>query len=149
MTIAKQIEEDYIRSFKDRNELAVLTLRQLKTALANAAIANKREALTEADVVKIFKTEVKKRREAIELYRQGGRPELADKEQQEVAIISKYLPAELSSEQISVVVDQVIGELQTSSAKDTGRVMAAVMAKLQGQADGSVVSKLVKEKLSN
>src|SRR3989344_2852658 len=98
MDFLKQLDLDLNQSLKEKNELVVLTLRQLKTALTNAEIAKNREKLTNEEIIKIFRTEVKKRKEAIELYKTGGRPELAEKETKEIEIVSRYLPAELSAE---------------------------------------------------
>ncbi|OGY45589.1 MAG: hypothetical protein A2731_03635 [Candidatus Buchananbacteria bacterium RIFCSPHIGHO2_01_FULL_39_8] len=148
MTVLEQIEKDFIQAFKAKNELAVLTLRQLKTALTNAEIAKKREPLTEEEVIKTLKTEVKRRREAIELYKKGGRNELAQREEKEIEIISKYLPVELSEEAVKKTVQAVISKVGASGPQDIGKVMGAVMAELKGQADGSLVSKIVKEELT-
>ena len=148
MTILDQIEKDFIQSFKAKDELAVLTLRQLKTALGNAEIAKKRQKLTEEEVVKSLKTEVKKRRDAIELYQRGGRPELADKEQKEIELINRYLPEELSTEKIRATVQTVIKQAGASSLQDLGRVMGLAMAQFKGRADGTAVSQIVKEELT-
>ena len=146
--MVQKIDQDLNQALKAKDHLAVLTLRQLKTALANAEIANKRQKLEAEAVLKILKTEVKKRREAIELYQRGNRPELAAKEQQEIGIISQYLPAEMAADEISKIVAQAISETGASGAQDVGKVMAAVMPKLQGQADGQLVSQIVKQQLS-
>ena len=149
MAIASQLEQDYIQALKNKNELEVLVLRQLKTALTNVEIANKRVPLDEAGVIKVLRSEIKKRRDAASLYRQGGRDELAQKEESEIEFISRYLPAQLSDQQISQKVDEVIAKLGTSSIKDMGKVIGVVTAELGGAADGSVVSSLVKQKLNS
>ena len=147
MEILQKIEKDFNQAFKAKNELVVLVLRQLKTALTNAEIANKREKLKEEEVIKIFRSEIKKRKEAAELYLQGGRAELADKEKKEIEIISQYLPAQMGPDQIRQKVTEVMQKIGATSPADTGKVMGAVMKELAGQADGNLVSSLVKEAL--
>ncbi len=149
MAIASQLEQDYIQALKNKNELEVLVLRQLKTALTNAEIANRRVPLDEAGVIKVLRSEIKKRRDAALLYRQGGRDELAQKEESEIEFISRYLPTQLSEQQISRKIDEVIAKLGASSIKDMGKVVGIAVAELGGAADGSVVSSLVKQKLNS
>ncbi|MFA6215899.1 MAG: GatB/YqeY domain-containing protein [Patescibacteria group bacterium] len=148
MEILEQIEKDYNQAFKEKNELAVLTLRQLKTVLTNASIAKNREPLAEAEVIKILRTEVKKRKESAELYRQGGRPEAAEKEKQEIGIVSRYLPVDLDENTIKQKIAEVIAKTGAATPADMGKVIGAVVKELGSQADGSVVSRLVKEALS-
>ena len=147
MQVIDQINNDYNQALKSKDELAVLVLRQLKTAFGNAEIANNRQALDEQALIKILRGEVKKRRDSIELYQQGGRAELADKEQQEIDIIKKYLPAELDEAVVKEKIQEVINQIGATGPADTGKVMGAVMKALAGQADGSLVGKLVNETL--
>ena len=148
MEILKQLESDFAQAFKARNELEILVLRQIKTSVTNAEIAKNREKLTEEEIIKLFRSEVKKRKEAAELYKKGGRPELAEKEEKEVVIVSKYLPAELSEEDIRKKVIEVIQKTAARSIQDMGKVMGLVMKELASQADGNKVSQLVKEELT-
>lgn len=148
MEILQQIEEDYNQAFKNKNELVILVLRQLKTALTNAEIAKNREKLTEEEVIKLLRTEVKKRKEAAQLYTKGDRQELADKERQEIELISKYLPAQLDEEAIKQKIIEIIQKLGAAGPQDIGKVMGAVMKELGGQADGNTVSSLVKQELT-
>src|SRR3989344_1041224 len=98
MEVIKQLENDYTKALKAKDELAVLVLRQLKTALTNAEIAKNREKLAEEEIVKVLRSEIKKRKESAELYEKGGRPELAEKEKKEIEIIDKYLPAQMGED---------------------------------------------------
>ena len=149
MSILNQLTADITQALKNRAALAVLTLRQTKTALDNAAIANGRQPLSAEQELKVLRSEIKKRRDAIELYQRGGRAELAQKEQQEIDIISRYLPPELSEADIRAAVKATIARLGASSPKDMGKVVGAVVAEFKGAADGSVVSRLAKEELDN
>lgn len=147
MEVKKQLENDFLQAFKEKNELAVLVLRQIKTALTNAEIAKSRQALTEPEVIKVLRSEVKKRKDSAALYLQGGRPELAQKENKEIEIVSKYLPADLSEDAIRQKIAEIISQTGALGPADTGKVMGLVMKALVGQADGNVVSGLVKEEL--
>jgi uncharacterized protein YqeY len=144
----KKIEQDFNQAFKNKDELVVLVLRQIKTALTNAEIAKNREALSEQEIIKILRSEIKKRKEAIELYQKGGRPELAAKETKEIEIVSQYLPPALSEEQIRAKIQEVIAQSKASSQKDAGKVIGQVVKEFNGQADGNTVSQLVKELLA-
>lgn len=148
MDIRKQLEEDYASALRAHDDATVLTLRQLKTALTNAEIGKSREALSDDEVIKLLRSEVKKRRDAIELYERGGRPELAEKERREVAVVSRYLPPQLDEATVRAKVVEIVAQLGASGPGDTGKVTGAVMKALAGQADGSVVSKLVREALT-
>jgi uncharacterized protein YqeY len=148
MDVLKKIEQDFNQAFKNKDELVVLVLRQIKTALTNAEIAKNREALSEQEIIKILRSEIKKRKEAIELYQKGGRPELAAKETKEIEIVSQYLPPALSEEQIRAKIQEVIAQSKASSQKDAGKVIGQVVKEFNGQADGNTVSQLVKELLA-
>lgn len=147
MTILEQIEVDLNQAQKQKEELVVLTLRQIKAAATNAEIAKKREKLTQEEIIKVLKSEVKKRKEAIELYQKGGRNDLAKKEQKEIEIVNKYLPPELPEQDIRNKVREVIENIGALGPADLGKVMGPVMAALKGAADGKVVNQLVKEEL--
>ncbi|MDD2807818.1 MAG: GatB/YqeY domain-containing protein [Patescibacteria group bacterium] len=148
MDILTQVEQDYITALKAKNELTVSVLRQIKSALANAVIVKNREPLTGEEVLKVLRAEVKKRREAAELYRQGGRPELAEKETNEIEIVEQYLPAQMSAEAIETKVSEVIAKMGVTSSSDAGKVIGAVMKELASAADGSKVGAIVKKLLS-
>ncbi|MFA6254991.1 MAG: GatB/YqeY domain-containing protein [Patescibacteria group bacterium] len=148
MGVLKQLETDFNQAFKARDELAVLVLRQIKTAITNAEIAKNREPLTEEEIIKLLRSEIKKRKEAAVLYQQGGRAELATKEENEINIVNKYLPPELSEEELNKKIDEVIAKIGAGGVQDFGKVIGVVMKELAGQADGSKVSQLVKEALA-
>ncbi len=148
MDIINKLENDYTQAFKNKNELVILVLRGLKTAITNAEIAKNREALTELEIIKLFKTEVKRRKDAILMYEKGGRQDLADKERQEVEIISQYLPAELGEDEIKKKVIEVIEKTGAKTPAEAGKVIGAVVKELGGNADGGVVGQIVRSELS-
>ena len=104
--------------------------------------------LTDEEIVEVVSSEIKKRKDSVEQYTKGGRPELAEKEQNEIKILAEYMPEQMSEEAVKEEVKKAISETGASSPKDMGKVIGAVMAKVKGKADGQMVSRLVKEKLS-
>ena len=143
MSIIKQIDQDLINAQKAKDETIVLTLRMIKSACKNQAIELRKPELSEQEVILILRREMKKRLDSISAFHAGNRPDLADKEQAELEIIKKYLPPELSEDDISRAIDVALA----SGVNNFGQVMKEVMIKLQGQADGQIVQRLVKEKL--
>ncbi len=133
---------------KDTNKLSVLRL--LISAFNNEAISLKKkdEGLTDDEELKVIKREVKKRKDSIEQYTAGGRSELADQEKKELEILQAYLPAEMSEEQVRKIVVEVVAEMGEIAPSQFGQVMGQVMAKTQGQADGALVSRIVKETIN-
>jgi len=154
MTIAERVQQDMIAAMKAREELKLSTLRMVKSALKLKEI-DKRAPLTDAEAMQILATLIKQRREAIEQFTQGNRPELAAKEAAEIPIIEAYLPKMADAAQIEAIVQAVVAELTASGAKPTakemGSVMKAVQAKLQAadlRADGKLVSDKVRAALA-
>lgn len=127
-------------------KLRVSTLRMLMSELKNAQIA-KREELEADDELAVVAREVKRRGEAAEEYAKADRPDLAEKEKAEAAILTEFLPEQLSEADIEQIIDEAIAETGASTAKDIGRVMSAAMPKLKGRADGKSVNALVARKL--
>lgn len=147
MTLKEQIIADMTAAMKAKDVARTSTLRMLKAAMTN----REKEgggALTDEDVQKLLRSQVKQRRDSVEQYEKGGRPELAAKEQAEIAIIEGYLPQAASAEEIEAAVAAAIAETGAQSMKDMGAVMKAAMARLAGKnADGKMVSEAVKAKL--
>jgi uncharacterized protein len=102
---------------------------------------------TEEDVMTVLQKQVKQRRDSVEQFRAGGREDLAAKEEKEIAMLEGYLPAQMSEEEISKLVDEAIASTGASNPQDMGRVMGALMPKTKGKADGGTVSRIVREKL--
>ena len=108
----------------------------------------KKSELTDDEVVSILSSEIKKRKDAIELYQKGNRPELADKEKKEIQIIQKYLPDQLPLEELRKLVEESMIKTGAKEIKDMGKVIADLMPKVKGKADSSEVSKIIKELLN-
>lgn len=147
--LKERIISDMTAAMKAKDAARTSTLRMVKAAIMNREKEGGDE-LTDEDVTKLLRSQVKQRRDSVEQYEKGGRPELAAKEQAEIAIIETYLPQAASREEIDQAVAAAIGETGASSMKDMGAVMKAAMAKLAGKnADGKAVSETVKAKLSS
>jgi len=126
---------------KDADRLS--TLRLLKSVIGYVQIERKTENLSDADFVSVVQKEVKKRRDAIEQYEKGGRPELAEKEKKEIPVLEAFLPKALSPEELEQLIKSTIQETGATSKKDMGPVIKAVQAKAAGRADGKTISGLV------
>ena len=148
MSLKERLEEELKATLKAGNKAAVAVLRLTLSEIKNAE-KDKRAPLDDGEIVRILRTGVKKRREAIELFRQGGRTDLVDKETAEASFLETFLPPSLSPEELASLVDEGLRETGAASVKDLGRVMKWIMPRLEGRAEGSDVSRLVKEKLSS
>jgi len=143
---AARIVKDMGAAMKSRDTLRTEVLRGLKSEIKYWEIEAKKTA-EEADVHKVLRSAQKKRRDAIDLYKQGGRQELAQKEETELAIIGEYLPAEMTDADLAGFVTDAIAETGAASAGDIGKVMKAVMTKVAGRADGNRVRQAVADAL--
>lgn len=146
MALSERIAEDLKTAMKARQEVTVSCLRLIRNAIA---VKEKKEqrSLEEPEVVAILKTQAKQRIESASQFREGGRDDLADIEERELAVIKGYLPKMLTEDQIKEVLDKIFAELQPSSMKDMGLVMKATMAATDGKADGKLVSEMVRKRL--
>ncbi len=149
MSFLNKLESDFHEALKARCEPELSVLRMVKASLEKEEIAQKKRGkLTEEDVQKIIKREIKGRKEAIGLYEKGGRGDLAEKEKNELAVLEKYLAKQLPEEEIEKIVKEKIEELKVSGPQGMGKVMGAVMKEFQGKADGAIVNQIVKKLLN-
>lgn len=142
--LRNQIQNEIKGAMKAQEKQKLEALRYLWSLIQNREIDAKQE-LGDGEVIKIVKSEVKKRKEAIEQIKAGGRDEMVKDEVAKLEVIEEFLPEQMREEEVSELVDQVIGEL--GEKKDFGVVMGQVMKKTGGNADGKLVSEMVKEKL--
>lgn len=148
MSLKQQIISDLTASMKAQDAQRTSTLRMVKAAFMNREIEKGGE-LDDEEMSKLLRTLVKQRRDSVEQYEKGGRPELAAKEKSEIEVIETYLPQAASREEIEAAVTAAITETGATSMKDMGKVMKSVQAALSGKnADGRTVSETVKAKLS-
>ena len=122
-------------------------LRMVKASIRNIEIDRKKE-LNDEDVLDVLAKEVKMRRDSMDDFRKGNRPDLVAALEEEIAILAEYLPAQLSEEEVRALVDQAVSQAQATTAKDMGKVMAILMPQVKGKADGKLVNTLVRERLN-
>ncbi|TFG77132.1 MAG: GatB/YqeY domain-containing protein [Thermodesulfobacteriales bacterium] len=147
MGLKEQIPEDLKNALRNKKTLELSVLRMLQAALKNKEIDNKKEALTDEVVISVVGAEIKKRRDAVREFEKANRPDAADQEKAEIEILMKYMPQQMSEDEIRDVVKSAVEETQAESMKDIGKVMKALIPKVKGKADGSIVNKIVKEML--
>jgi uncharacterized protein YqeY len=148
MTLKDKIISDMTAAMKAKDAARTSTLRMVKAAIMNREKEGG-DALTDEDVMKLLRSQVKQRRDSVEQYQKAGRQELVDKEAAEIAVIEEYLPQAASAAEVEQAVVDAITETGASSMKDMGAVMKTAMAKLTGKnADGKLVSETVKKKLA-
>jgi hypothetical protein len=146
MSIKAKLTEDMKTAMKAKDAARLSTIRMLISAIKNKEIDQRRE-LSEEEAAAVISTAVKQRRDSIEQFKTGGRQDLVDKEEAEVAILLSYLPQQLTEDEIREIVKSAIAETSATSGKDMGKVMKVIMPKTKGKADGALVNKVVKELL--
>lgn len=146
MDLQQQLMEDQKEAMKAREKTRLNVIRSLRSELRNAEIAQNRE-LNEEEMLEVLQREIKRRRESLADYEKADRPSLLEELQEEIQILSSYLPPQLSEEEIREMVKQVISDQGVSSKKEMGKVMGAIMPRVKGKADGSQVRKIVEELL--
>ena len=148
MDLKKKIQEDLKKALKEGDTLKRSVLSMLKAEINNAEIAKKRKELNKNEILEVVMKEVKKRKDAILAYKQGGREDAAKSEQKEMEILEGYLPKKLTEEKLKKIIQEVLKRTGAKSESDFGKVMGVLMPKIKGQADGAAVSVLVKKELS-
>ena len=152
MTLKDRIVADLTAAMKAKDADRLAVLRMLKARMMEAEVAQREKkglgyVLEDAEAQAVIAAYAKQRRDSIDAYRQGGRQDLAAKEESELALIQQYLPAQLSPEEIRAIVGDAIKESGAASAKDMGAVMKIVMTKVKGVSDGKVVNQIVRQML--
>lgn len=147
MNLIHQIQEDLKGSLKAKDGTRVSVLRFLLAALKNREI-EKKEALSEEEILAEIVSSAKRRRESIEAFRDGERQDLVEKEETELAILAEYLPEQMSQEEVRRIALEVIGKVGAGSLADIGKVMKELMPRVQGRADGKAVNQIVRDLLT-
>ena len=145
--LAAQIDADLQQAMRDRDEVKKLTLRAVKTALTELAKAGANHALSQEQVVTVVQKEAKRRREAALEYEKGGATARVNAELAELAVLEAYLPKALSDAEVEELARQVIAEVGATTPKELGKVMGPLVARVNGSADGKVVSATVRRLL--
>ncbi|MDH5542655.1 MAG: GatB/YqeY domain-containing protein [Nitrospinota bacterium] len=149
MSLRSTLDEDLKKAMKGGDRLVSDAIRMVKSEMKTREVAKGASGeLDDNAIIDVISTLIKKGKESVRLYEEGGRQELADKEKAEIAALSRYLPAQLSEDEVREKVKSVIAKLGNVDIKAMGQVMKSVMAEVGKSADGSLVSRLVKETLS-
>ena len=148
MTLPERIDSDLKEAMRAKDARKLGVLRLLKSALKYAAIEKSGAELNDAEAVQVVQKQAKQRQDSIESFEKGGRTELANKEKEELTILSSYLPQAMSSDELAKVVRETIAEVGATSKAQMGTVMKAVQAKAAGRADGKTLSQEVSRQLS-
>lgn len=146
-TLKDELLEDMKEAMKGKDKDRLSVIRLARAAIKNVEI-DKRKELNDEEVIEVMVKEVKMRRDAIPEYEKAGRADVVQKLEEEIEILHKYLPRQLTREELVAIVDEVIAQVNAVSAKDMGKVMGAIVPRTKGRADGKLVSELVKERLS-
>jgi len=149
MSLKQKIVEDMKQAMKDGDAAKRDTLRMLDSMIKNTEIEKlkKEEGLSDDEVQTVISKAIKQRKDSVEQYTIGGRPELAEKETKEIEILSAYMPEQMSEDQIREIVKATLSEIGATSKAEMGKAMGPIMGKLKGQADGNIVRKIVEEEL--
>jgi len=146
MPLLDKINTDLKAAMRAREEVRLLVLRTLLSSINYAEIA-KQKKLDDAGIIEVVGKEIKQRRESIEAYDKGNRPDLSAKEKAELAILQEYMPAQMSREEITAIVEKVIAEVAPKGPGDKGKVMQKLMPQVKGKADGNEVNSIVTDLL--
>ena len=148
MSLEKKIMDAMKIAMKAKDKEALAALRAIKSELILAKTSSSSEELVESDEIKILQKLVKQRKDSAAIFTEQNRPDLTKPELAQAEVNSQFLPAQMSEEEVAIVVDEVITQTGANSMKDMGKVMGMVNKKLAGQADGKTISGIVKNKLS-
>lgn len=148
MSILDQLNQDMKEAMRSKDKLRLSVIRMVKGSLQNEAIKLKKEELTADESLTVLSREVKQRKDSLQEFEKVGRQDLADKLQEELEILSAYLPEQLSEDELKQIISQAISEAGATSKKEMGKVMGLVLPKVKGKADGGLVNKIVQQMLS-
>lgn len=149
--LQEQLSKDLITAMKAKDEVKVGVLRFLQSAIKNAIIEYraKGKEMGDAEVLEVIAKQVKQRNDSIAQYKNGGREDLVQKEEAEKVILQSYLPAQMSEDEVCALVKEAVAATGAKGPQDMGKVMAVLMPKVKGKANGQMVSRLVKEALTS
>ena len=147
MTLKKKMDQEMILAAKAKDKIRLSALRLLKSGLHNREIDLKRE-LNEAEFLQLLSAMVKQRKDSIEQFEKGGRTDLVEKEEAELKVIQEFMPTPMSETELDAMIAEAIRETGAASVRDMGKVMATLMPKVTGKADGKMVGEKVKALLS-
>lgn len=144
----EKLMNDLVNAMKNKDKETLAALRMLKGAIQLEEINNKHE-LTDSEFISVLSKQIKMRKESVLEFTKAGREDLLNQTQNEIEILSKYMPEQLKEEEVLKIIDEVFLAVKPESNKDMGKVMGLITPKLKGKADMSFVSKIIRERLSN
>lgn len=147
MGLREQIPQDLKDALRSRNSLELSVLRMLESAIKNKEIENQKQALGDEQIISVVSAEIKKRRDAAAEFERVNRQDAADAEKKEIEVLMKYMPAQMSEDEIRAEVVKAIGGSGAAGIKDLGSVMKLVIPAVKGKADGALVNRIVREEL--
>lgn len=148
MSLLERLNNDMKQAMKNKEKDRLTTIRMIKASLQNEAIKLGKQELSEEEELTVLSREVKQRKDSLQEFEKAGRVDLVEKIQTELEHVEIYMPQQLSEEEVTEIVKEAIAETGAASKADMGRVMAVIMPKVKGKADGSLVNKLVQQHLS-
>lgn len=148
MSLLERLNEDMKQAMKSKDKEKLSVIRSVKAALQNEVIKAQSKALSEDEELTVLSREVKQRKESLHEFEKAGRTDLADKTKSEIDILEVYMPDQLSEEELVAIVKETIVQTGATSKADMGKVMGAIMPKVKGKSDGSLVNRIVQEQLS-
>ena len=147
MSLREKIPADIKNALREKNTLELSVLRMLQSSIRNKEIEKNKKELTDEEIISVITSEVKKSRDAAEEFEKVNRQDAADKEKAEIEILMKYMPRQMSEDEVRKEVIKAIAEAGATGTKDLGNVMKIIMPAVKGKADGSVVNKVVRREL--
>lgn len=147
MTLLEQLNQDMKTAMKAREKERLSVIRMVKASLQNEAIKLGKDTLSEEEELTVLTREFKQRKDSLHEFKEAGRDDLVEKLDFEIEVLKAYMPAQLSEAELEDIIQSTIQEVQAASKKDMGKVMSAVMPKVKGKADGSLINKIVQKHL--
>jgi uncharacterized protein len=148
MSLLERLNNDMKQAMKNKEKEKLSVIRMVKAALQNEAIKLGKSQLSEDEELTVLSRELKQRKDSLQEFENAGRSDLVDKTKSEISVLELYMPKQLSEEELTQLIKETIAEVGASSKADMGKVMGAIMPKVKGKADGSLVNKLVQQHLS-
>jgi uncharacterized protein len=148
MSLLERLNKDIIQAMKNKEKDKLTTFRMIKSSLQNEAIKLGKQELSDEEELTVLSREMKQRKDSLQEFDKAGREDLVEKLRMELTYVEAYMPKQLSEEELMTIISETIAVIGASSKADMGKVMAALMPKVKGKADGSLVNKLVQQHLS-
>lgn len=148
MTLMEQLNQDMKQAMKNKDKEKLSVIRMVKSSLQNESIKSNNKELSEDEELTVLSKELKQRKDSLQEFKAAGRDDLVNKLETEISILQKYMPEQLTEDELETVVQSTIQEVNATSKQDMGEVMSAIMPKLKGKADGAQINKLVQKHLN-